>query len=163
MSIEVACACGQTYSYAEQFAGYAITCEKCGNSLTIPQPSPSAPLALGQGRWAKVVRAEPVAPTAPNANPNDPLAFADPTEAARERDRAFQARESGEAVESGGGGSGGLLGGLAMMGIAVVWFCGGLMADIIFFYPPILFIIGLVTCFSGMGNKSPRKYGDYRD
>jgi hypothetical protein len=43
-----------------------------------------------------------------------------------------------------------------MMLGAVVWFVGGLFFDIIFFYPPILFVIGLVAFFKGMlsGNVS---------
>ncbi len=43
----------------------------------------------------------------------------------------------------------GVFGGLAMMIIAVVWFVGGLMADILFYYPPVLFIIGLVATIKG--------------
>lgn len=53
----------------------------------------------------------------------------------------------------------GVLGGIAMMVIAVVWFVVGWMAGRIFFYPPILFIIGLVGLIRGMaqGNVSGRK------
>lgn len=46
--------------------------------------------------------------------------------------------------------------GILMMIGAVVWFVGGLMADIIFFYPPILFVFGLVsliTGFVGLGKR----------
>lgn len=58
----------------------------------------------------------------------------------------------------------GVVGGLLMMAIAVVWFVGGLMAGWIFFYPPILFIIGLIALFKGMldgnvaGNRRRRRY-----
>jgi hypothetical protein len=49
----------------------------------------------------------------------------------------------------------GVLGGtLAMVG-AVIWFVVGLANDIIFFYPPILFVIGLGAFFKGlMGGNS---------
>jgi hypothetical protein len=47
----------------------------------------------------------------------------------------------------------GVAGGLAMMAIAVVWFVAGWAAGYIFFYPPILFIIGVVACIRGGGNK----------
>jgi hypothetical protein len=55
------------------------------------------------------------------------------------------------------GGSGfhinaGIGGGLAMMFIAVVWFVLGLMAGFIFFYPPVLFIVGLVALIKGLLN-----------
>ena len=39
----------------------------------------------------------------------------------------------------------GMAGGIAMMVIAAVWFGAGYMAGYIFFYPPILFVMGLFT------------------
>jgi hypothetical protein len=45
------------------------------------------------------------------------------------------------------------MGGIAMMVIAVVWFCGGLLFDFIFFYPPILFIIGFGVLIKGIWAK----------
>lgn len=44
----------------------------------------------------------------------------------------------------------GMLGGILMMGIAAVWFFAGLAAGYIFFYPPILFVIGLAAFCRGM-------------
>jgi hypothetical protein len=44
-----------------------------------------------------------------------------------------------------------VLGGLLMMVGAVAWFVGGLiLIDRIFFYPPILFIFGLIAFFKGI-------------
>jgi len=43
----------------------------------------------------------------------------------------------------------GMLGGIAMVVIAVVWFFGGLAAGYIFFYPPILFAIGVFAIIKG--------------
>jgi hypothetical protein len=48
---------------------------------------------------------------------------------------------------------GGVAGGLVMMAIAVVWFVAGLFADRIFFYPPVLFVIGLIAVFKGLANQ----------
>jgi hypothetical protein len=50
----------------------------------------------------------------------------------------------------------GMMGGLAMMAIAAVWFFGGLAVGIVFYYPVILFIIGLVGFVRGLftGNVS---------
>jgi hypothetical protein len=48
----------------------------------------------------------------------------------------------------------GVVGGLLMMLLAAVWFFGGLAVGIIFFYPPILFIIGLVALFKGLSGNS---------
>ena len=50
------------------------------------------------------------------------------------------------------GSSGSMLSGIGMMVGAVVWFVVGWACGRIFFYPPILFIIGLVTFFRGMMN-----------
>jgi hypothetical protein len=44
----------------------------------------------------------------------------------------------------------GVMGGLTMMAIAAVWFIAGYAAGIIFFYPPILFLIGLYAFFKGL-------------
>jgi hypothetical protein len=44
----------------------------------------------------------------------------------------------------------GVVGGLIMILIAVVWFFGGLFCGIIFYYPPILFIIGLFGLLKGL-------------
>lgn len=53
----------------------------------------------------------------------------------------------------------GVLGGVLMMIIAVVWFVVGWTAGYIFYYPPILFIIGLVGLIRGVaqGNLSGKK------
>lgn len=44
----------------------------------------------------------------------------------------------------------GVVGGLAMMAIAAIWFVVGYQAGYIFFYPPILFLIGLYAFFKGI-------------
>ncbi|MCE7994232.1 MAG: hypothetical protein HEP71_19750 [Roseivirga sp.] len=44
----------------------------------------------------------------------------------------------------------GVLGGIAMMVIAAVWFVLGWQAGYIYYYPPILFIIGLVGLIKGI-------------
>lgn len=44
----------------------------------------------------------------------------------------------------------GILGGVVIMAIAVVWFGLGWMAGYIFFYPPILFLIGLFGMLKGI-------------
>ena len=43
-----------------------------------------------------------------------------------------------------------MAGGIAMMLIAVVWFGAGYMAGVIFFYPPILFLIGVFAFLKGL-------------
>lgn len=54
----------------------------------------------------------------------------------------------------------GVLGGLIMILIAVVWFFGGLAINRIFFYPPVLLVIGIVAIVKGAveGNLAGKKY-----
>lgn len=44
----------------------------------------------------------------------------------------------------------GIIWGIIMMAGAVVWFVLGYMAGYIFFYPPVLLIIGLIAVFKGI-------------
>ncbi len=46
--------------------------------------------------------------------------------------------------------NGGVAGGLLMMLIAVVWFVGGLAVGYIFFYPPVLGVIGFIAVIKGL-------------
>lgn len=50
----------------------------------------------------------------------------------------------------------GMMGGMVMMAIAAVWFGLGWMAGAIFYYPPILFLIGVFAFLKGLftGNVS---------
>jgi hypothetical protein len=60
----------------------------------------------------------------------------------------------GASSDGGWGTNAGVGGGLLMMVIAVVWFVVGLMNNWIFFYPPVLFIIGLVAFIKGLASGS---------
>jgi hypothetical protein len=53
-------------------------------------------------------------------------------------------------------GTGQILSGILMMLIACIWFCTGLMFDIIFFYPPVLFIFGVIAFINGIIQKVNR-------
>lgn len=44
----------------------------------------------------------------------------------------------------------GVLGGVSMMAIAVIWFGVGWWAGRLFFYPPVLFIVGLIALIKGL-------------
>jgi hypothetical protein len=57
----------------------------------------------------------------------------------------------------------GVLGGIAMIAVAVVWFVVGLLCGYVFFYPPILLVIGIFAVIKGLatgnlaGGKPTRK------
>lgn len=61
-----------------------------------------------------------------------------------------QAAREHKSKSSGGGINSGVLGGMGMIVIAVVWFVVGLSAGYIFFYPPVLLIIGIIAVVKGL-------------
>ncbi len=63
-----------------------------------------------------------------------------------ERAEDTQAGELAEAAR----GRGGIVGGAVIMLVAVVWFGVGLAGGWIYFYPPILFVFGLVSLVRGL-------------
>jgi hypothetical protein len=79
----------------------------------------------------------------------------------KKKGRAATSREStsrGDAYEapasqprSSSGANWGAMGtGILMMVGAAVWFVFGLMNDIIYFYPPVLFVLGIISFFKGL-------------
>lgn len=140
MAITFTCPCGQPLAAETEHAGLQVRCPQCQQTQAVPQPHASAAQSGG----------------APDAS-NRSFGFTDSSETARERDR--QAREAAQGGRSFEGNvlNGGVMGGVLAMVGAVVWFVAGLAADVIFFYPPILFIIGLVAFFKGLAEGSSRR------
>lgn len=81
--------------------------------------------------------------TNPYAVANDHLANA-AREARDEKRRARERSSEGSVMNNS------VLGGIAMMVGAIVWFVAGLGLGIIFFYPPILFFFGLMSLVRGL-------------
>ena len=69
----------------------------------------------------------------------------------QKRIRDFKARDSNKffTLEKKGIEKG-ILGGVIMMGIALIWFFAGIAGGYIFFYTPILFIIGVYAFVKGL-------------
>lgn len=83
-----------------------------------------------------------------------------------EAQRLIALEKAGQEEEVGSGNSlegrgirAGALGGIVMIIIAIVWFFAGLAADRIFFYPPILLVIGIYALIKGLadGNIAGKK------
>ena len=171
----------------DELAGRNDKCPSCGWQTMVPrrplrtvprppppvrQPPPPLPRAAPQGAAA----APPAARRAPDTPPPVPLKIMGRTDTSPEvakhlaRLDAREARSKSRKRDPFGpekyGMSKGVVGGVIMMGIAVVWFIVGWIAGWIFFYPPILFVLGLLTFFKGMatGNISgPRDDDRWRD
>lgn len=164
----VRCPCGNTVSvpYADEVPSVAVAASAPANDSwlnDLPDHSSnpfdsnpaaaygySAPLAAPYSNQGAAYGGspQPSAPAMSQAIAHSHLANAQQS-LAYERQRAAeqQAADSGSSFFNSG-----TIGGLATMGIAVAWFVGGLMVGIIFFYPPVLFIIGLVTFAKGCFN-----------
>lgn len=129
--------CGKQLMVPVTAAGKQGRCPACSNVFQLTAP-PVAELVPEEPDYG--LQALPEQPAAPAINPYAPSAAP-----------ANSYYDKAPAPEKSGGWWGTALGGVAMMVIAVVWFFGALLlADRIFFYPPILFIIGLVTFFKGL-------------
>jgi hypothetical protein len=86
---------------------------------------------------------------------------------AADEQRALEVRQAEIAAEEKADGmalerkafSMGLLGGGIMMAVAVAWLFAGLMFDRLFYYPIILFVLGLVAAIKGLidGNLAGKK------
>lgn len=122
-----------------------------------PPPAPAKTASVADPPVTNEALGEPTSRT------STPLAHAVPPirQTAGKR-RTLQAKPNKKAgffnLEKRGMGAG-MLGGLLMMAAAAIWFFAGLAADIIFFYPPILFIIGIVAFMKGLvtGNVAGKK------
>jgi len=139
----------------------AGVCVECGSIVTDVQNfgSKSEPVC---GRCHHKAGNSAEVPT------KEPVATATEAAASREAQRHEALDALSEPVKSSGGGyfeaekkgiQKGMLGGFVMMVIAVVWFVVGWALGFIFFYPPILFLIGLYSFIKGAatGNFAGKK------
>lgn len=171
MSMSLDCARGKSFRLKRELpAGRTLPCPGCGRILTIPKPPPEDALedaafeALTAGLPPEPEPYDAAPPPLPALPSTSPVPIERQQPQSRPRPAAWnvssppgapaQARRQPRVVfEQGWFGSvnSGVLGGLLMMVIAVVWFVLGLAADTIFFYPPILLVIGLVSTPKGLG------------
>jgi hypothetical protein len=122
----------------------------------IPEENEPAPVGKIPARRGKFGGGPPTQPKPSNSNDGQVvLATAkylqrDPEPELRraQEKRAAQEQGTNQSVE-GSVFNGGVLGGVVAMMVAVAWFLAGLANDVIFFYPPILFVIGLGAFFKG--------------
>jgi hypothetical protein len=139
MPIPVTCQCKATFSAKDHLAGKIVKCPNCAQPLAIPalttaaEPAPLAPLSP----FADIPNEPPVA-TRPAPQFQKMAAF--PTAVSTRKQKSFL-------------NGGKMMSGVAMMIGAVVWFVVGLFFGYIFFYPPILFIFGVVAFVNGMMGK----------
>jgi hypothetical protein len=54
-----------------------------------------------------------------------------------------------------------IYGGLLVIGVALVWFLGGLAAGLIFYYPPLLLVAGIIALVTGINQRAVRGNGPH--
>ena len=162
MPIPLTCGCGRSLRIKDEFAGRRVKCPGCGEVLAVPLPEVeeegAAEVLLAHSPdddepRRSAIRAEPPPEPAPRRDEEEPPRRRRPRrDGPRDLTRDVRKRAPAIAFEEGWFGSinSGVVGGLLMMLIAVVWFVIGLAGGIIFFYPPILLVIGLIALVKGL-------------
>jgi hypothetical protein len=158
--IYIHCECGKRLGFEDSHAGRRGRCPACRQVFTVqtvmaevgappPVPSPRPRQVAAPPPVAEPLDALPV-----EEDQSIPVAEVEPHREKRKRRRL---KKKQTADEGGGfwapekaGIRYGVAGGLIMMAIAVVWFVAGLMFDWLFYYPPILFCIGVFALIKGL-------------
>lgn len=183
MPIPLTCTCGRTLRVKDEFAGRKVRCPACQDVLAVPKPAAveeeagelllaeeadDAPAAETKPNRFDATTRPPRRPRADDeegetgiqARPYrpDPMAYRPPPAPEPKRSRRprrAEPRGPRVAFEEGWLGSlnAGIIGGLLMMLIAVVWFVGGLAVGFIFFYPPVLLVIGFIAFIKGLTDR----------
>lgn len=160
---EIVCnGCQKTLRIPQKFWGKKVRCPQCSEVLSIPaDPVLDAEEVLDDIELIEdddpFVSESPYADDDPYADlPAAPVAAPSRRRAPSRRKKKKQRKATRDqeggafAFESRMSGSG-ILGGIALMALAFIWFFGALLfADRIFVYPPILFVVGLVAVIKGL-------------
>jgi hypothetical protein len=162
MPISLKCSCGQSLRAKDELAGKKAKCPACGSIQNVPEPEyelvedeevfdvePVEPVERITPRRSRM-REEASFPTPALRRP-EPAPERPPRKRKRQRIQREEDDGGGVVFERGWFGSinAGVVGGILMILIALVWFVVGLSGGIIFFYPPILVVIGFVAIIKG--------------
>jgi hypothetical protein len=167
MPIAMSCSCGCALNIKDELGGKKIRCPACKSVLAVPVKEIDAddlmlevlpaddPEEMPRRRESRraAIQTEPpevlparekVSSIRRRSDDEDPPVKRRPKPKPRSRPKVV--------FEEGWFGSlnAGVIGGVLMILIAVVWFIAGLAGGIIFFYPPILLVIGIISIAKGL-------------
>ncbi len=158
MATPVVCpTCRQSFTVTDSTPGTEYDCPHCSRRMRLaggvtnaaPPPPPRGNGAPARKQKFVLERTCPACGARyPTNEPRCPHCGAGYREARIRRDNPDQDPEFFGPEKRGI--SAGVVGGLVMITIAVVWFLGGLAVGIIFFYPPILAAIGIYALIKGL-------------
>lgn len=134
MAVTFNCSCGQPLTAADEHAGRQVQCPKCGQMTAVPHALWVEPVDVND---------ESVPPRA------RPPAELGPRKATRSRMRDDDLPEKPSKRR------GLLIGlvGLCLMALAAVWLIAGIVVlEVVFLYPPMIFLVGLVMLVVGLVN-----------
>ena len=151
MAIAVTCSgCNRTMKVKDDFAGRRALCPFCKAEVVVPSQE-----RAGERSGYSVADDDPPSRVDRDDEPRRRPRPRDEDEDDRRRPRL---RDRDEDIEvrkkKSGGTNGGVLTGILMMVGALIWFFGALAVGVFFIYPPILFIVGLVTFIKGLSGNS---------
>lgn len=161
MPIPVNCDCGKSMRVKDELAGKRIRCPECREVIAVAGPKPQKDFEEEASDFLLEAPDSPVA--SPDAirparfddeftrASSRPSAIPEPPNRASKTSRPKKAARR-EKSESGGFRIAihpSIVTGLLMMTGAAVWFFLGLAAGRIFFYPPVLFVLGIAAVVRG--------------
>lgn len=151
--------CGRAVMLPESTAGKRVKCPACATVWRVPDEliiAEVVPQRETNKEWFDdELSNEYRLAEAPSPRPYPTTPTPRPATRPRRRysDEGFFAPEK-RGIEKG------MVGGIAMMAIAAVWFFAGLYVGIFFYYPPVLFLIGVFAFLKGLfsGNVAGEEY-----
>ena len=145
MPIAISCDCGKNYRLKDSLAGKKFRCSECDRVVKVPQQESSDEAELDDFNdlLTEARKQESRQPAAPPPVKKKPKVKKAAPEREYDSDGSDDRRERS-------GINAGVAGGLLMIVGAIVWFVGGLFFGYIFFYPPILLIIGIIAVVKGL-------------
>lgn len=143
--------CGQPLLLGPEHRGTTVACPRCGKHLSVPV-APGAPrretgVPGAPAPHRSCPRCGQALPPGRSLCPGCGTSYRDARDLREERQR--KGRHDVFAPEKAGIRAG-VLGGLAMIVIAAVWFFLGYQAGYIFYYPPILALVGVFAMLKGL-------------
>jgi hypothetical protein len=163
MPIAARCRCGRAIRVKDELAGRRIRCPECSEVLRVPVPeaeiieedSEDREEDRRERRPVRRERTETAIEERRRPAPRSRASAEDEDEDEREEEEERRARRKkrrrrrrSEGSWSRASQSSIVVGALMMVG-AIAWFVGGLAVGIIFFYPPILFVLGIAAMVRG--------------
>jgi hypothetical protein len=165
VAISVWCKCGKLLRVKDELAGRKVRCPECQGAVVVPPAVPTKSAAEADDAQVRTsvtgtpgkVKAKGPPPLEDAAHNERPKAKPVARKTAQDADdedepppRSIRKKSRSKSGYSGFAVSPSIVVGALMMLGAIVWFCAGMALDIIFFYPPIMFVLGLISFVKGL-------------